>query len=102
MRPELVDLLDMGDGVEQVLGERLAGPGADEAVSQLWSQRHHVGNEVANRILVEAGARGGGEEYRVARLVEEPLEIGEQRLRVLVDRRQGEIEYFRMIVCEAG
>ena len=50
---EVVDHLDMGDGVEKVLGERLARPGADVAMRQLRRERHHVGNEVADRVLVE-------------------------------------------------
>ena len=99
---ELVDFLDMGDGIEQVLGERLAGAGADEAMAQLRCQRHHVGDQIAQRFLVEMRARSGSEKHRVARLVEKPLEIGEQRLRVLVDGGERQVEHFGMIVGEAG
>jgi hypothetical protein len=43
----------VGDGVEDVLGERLAGPRAEVAVRQLWRESHHVGDDIADRILVE-------------------------------------------------
>ena len=95
---ELIDFLDMGDGIEEVLGEGVAGARTDEAVGQLRRQRHHVGDEVANRLLVEMRFRGGGEEHRVARFVEEPLEISKQRLRVAIDCGQRQIQHFGMIV----
>jgi hypothetical protein len=99
---EVIDHLNMGDGVENVLGENLARSSPDVAMGQLRRERYHVGNYVADRILVEGLFRVGGEEHRVLGLEEEPLEIGEKGLRMLIDRGLGTRQRVGIVTGEAG
>ncbi|MCY1550911.1 hypothetical protein D9M68_872010 [compost metagenome] len=80
-----------------MLGEGVAGARADETVGELGRQRHHFGHEIAQPVAIKAGGGEGGERHRVLPLIQKPLEIGEQGLWVLADRRLRQIECFGML-----
>jgi hypothetical protein len=61
-------------------------------VGQLRRQRDHFGHQVSQPVLIEAHGRERGEEDRVSPGIEEPLEIGEERMRVAADGGVGQVE----------
>jgi hypothetical protein len=93
---EAVDLFHRGDRIEDVLRKRVTRPRANETMGQLRRERHHMGGQIGDRSLVEGALREGGEEDRVAAFQQEPLEVGEQRMRVVADGLRGEIERDRV------
>jgi len=94
---EIIDHLDGGDRVELALGQRVAGARADKAMGQLRRQADHLRHQALESFLVERLLGERGEEDCVLAGEKEPLEIGEERLRIFLHGCEGEIERLGMI-----
>ena len=84
---EVIDLSARRQRFELIVGVGLVGTRAGKAVGELRREVNEVGGERFHLLLVQPLGRERRVEHGVPALPEEPLEVGEERLRVLVDGR---------------
>src|SRR5687767_8609244 len=91
----------MDDGFEQVLRERLPGAGAHEAMRELPCERNHFGDNSVELLPIQGELGERGEINGVLGLEQEPLEIGEKSLRMLVYCSQGPLQLLGIVTGKA-